>query len=424
MLTRRGRRAAAAAVILLLAGRLLGVTEMFGLFAAIVALLIASAIRVKVPRVRAAVSHRMSPSQMTAGQPAVLELFLENTGFQPTPANRLQLVPRHGGRHRILVPRLAPGEQATVTIGLDTARRGPHTVQGYEVVVTDGLGLALQRVTSSGPLKYTVCPRVEELPQTLPLAAGSSGIESIRSAAQRLRSGLSNLRGYIEGDDFRRIHWPTTARVGDLMVREGGDPDQSARSGTTILLGTRRGGGDAFERAVEVAASLAAAACREGPFRLVTTDGYDSQMAVGASHLEEVMLQLAIVQPGRASERPGRALESEVILGHLAPRSTDPDDWNVLLTVEAGATIADLELSPDLLAQLPARAGAVIIVLVGGREPCFERLGRNELVVHLPTLLPLTEVWSAALDLPVGESRSVEMAGASGIAAEFAPEAV
>ncbi len=364
----------------------------------------------RVPRVRAVLSHRMAPEQMTAGQPAVLELFVENTALQPTPANRLQLVPRGPGRHRILVPRLAPGERATATIGLDTARRGPHTIRGYDLLVTDGLGLALQRVISSGVLKYTVCPQVEELPQTLPLTAGSSAVESTRSAAQRLRSGLSTLRGYIEGDDLRRIHWPTTARVGDLMVREGGDPDVSTRAGTTILLGTRRSGGDDFERAVEVAASLAAAACREGPFRLVTTGGYDSGMASGPSHLEEVTLHLAVVQPSRRSEG-ARAPAGEQVLAELAARNTDPDDWNVLLAVEAGTSTGDLELSSELLAQLPVGMGAVIVVLVGGSEPRLERLARNELVVHLPTLLPMTEVWSAALDLPIGEVRSLEGSG-------------
>ena len=413
MLTRRGKVVAAAALVMLVAGRLLGVTELFGLFAAMVALVLASVIRVRVPRVRAVLSHRMAPEQMTAGQPAVLELFVENTGLQPTPANRLQLLPREGGRHRILVPRLAPGERATVTIGLDTARRGPHRIHGYDVVVADGLGLATQRVTSSGVLSYVVCPRVEELPQTLPLTAGSSGVESTRSAAQRLRSGLSALRGYIEGDDLRRIHWPTTARVGELMVREGGDPDFSTRSGTTILLGTRRGGGDPFERAVEVAASLAAAACREGPFRLATTGGYDSGMADGPIHLEEITLQLATVQPARRSELAGRSPEGEQVLDQLASRIAGPDDWNVLLAVEAGTTTDDLELSSQLLMQLPARMGAVILVLVGGDEPRFERLGRNELVVHLPLLLPMTEVWSAALDLPIGEIRSVETAQAA-----------
>jgi uncharacterized protein (DUF58 family) len=404
--------AAGAAVVLLIAGRLLGVTELFGVFAAIVALLVASAIRVRVPRVRAVLSHRMAPEQMVAGQPAVLELFVENTALQPTPANRLQLLPREGARHRILVPRLAPGERATVTIGLDTARRGLHTVDGYEVVVADGLGLARQRVTSSGALKYTVCPRIEELPQTLPLTAGSSGVESTRSAAQRLRSGLSALRGYIEGDDLRRIHWPTTARVGELMVREGGDPDFSTRSGTTILLGTRRGGGDAFERAVEVAASLAAAACREGPFRLVTTGGYDSRMADGPAHLGEVTLQLGTIQPTRRSELTGRAPEAAEILTQLAARIAGPEDWNVLLAVEAAAGKDDLELSSQLLAELPPRMGAIILVLVGGREPSFERLGRNELIVYLPPFMPMTEVWSAALDLPIGEVRALETAGA------------
>ena len=92
--------------------------------------------------------------------------------------------------------------------------------------------------------------------------------------------------------------------------------------------------------------------------------------------------------------------------------------------MEAAATTEDLELSSELLAQLPPRMGAVILVLVGGREPSFERLGRNELVVHLPPLLSMTELWSAALDLPIGEVRSLETSAAAWGPVGVATEAV
>src|ERR1700678_3322552 len=278
MLTKRGKFAVAAGLVMLVVGRILGVTELFGIAMAILALVVTSAVRVRISHVRATVSARLSPEVIEATQPTVLEVFVENKGLVQTPNARLQLVPRGGGRHRVLIPRLAPGERATVTIGLDSSRRGRHGITGYDVVLTDGLGLATERLVSTGSIAYLVRPRTEELPHTLPLTAGLGGRESTHSSAERILTGASMLRGYVPGDDLRRIHWPTTARVGELMVREGGDPDLSSRSGTTILLGTRSAGGDGFERAVEVTASLVAAAAREGPFRLVTTGGYDSRM--------------------------------------------------------------------------------------------------------------------------------------------------
>lgn len=404
MLTRRGKATVVCAVLLLLGGRILGITELFGIAAAAAALVVAAAIRVRVPLIRAQIASRVSPDIIVSGAPAVLELYVENAGLSPSPQNRLQLVPATTARHRVLVPRLAPGERATVTIGIDTGRRGRKGVDGYDAVVVDALGLASRRVTSSGPVNWVVRPRVEELSQTLPVSAGAGGIESTRSAAERLRTGASLLRTYIEGDDLRLIHWPTTARIGELMVREGGDPDYSSQSGTTILVATATAEGEGFERAIEVAASLAVVAEREGNFRLVTTGGLDSGMGSGQAHLEEVTLMLAVLQPARAD--PARAATAELgPLGVLGRRATGADEPNVLFVVVVeGAGPA--ELGPEALADLPARSGPAFLVVVGAAEPSFERIGRDQMAVHLPLDQSLRELWSVA-DLPVAERRVV-----------------
>jgi uncharacterized protein (DUF58 family) len=419
---------------MLLVGRILGVTELFGISMAILALVVASAVRVRISHVRTTVSARLSPEVIEATQPTVLELFVENTGLVQSPAARLQIVPSGGGRHRILVPRLAPGERATVTIGLDSSRRGRHGITGYDVVLTDGLGLATERLVSTGSISYLVRPRTEELAHTLPLTAGMGGRESTHSAAERILTGASMLRGYVPGDDLRRIHWPTTARVGELMVREGGDPDSDSRSGTTIVLGTKRGPGDAFERAVEIASSLATVAIREGLLRLVTTSGYDSGLSHGAAHLDGIGLQLATVQPldaplpsrhrrlggsggangaggdaAASTANSGDVSEGESLLGRLGIRGGTREEWNVLITVEAVGRPSDAELTPDALAQLSARVGTVVLILVGGDAPRFERMARNEIAVFLPVGRAMHDIWNTALDLPVGEVRSVDV---------------
>lgn len=427
MLTRRGRAALVAFVVLLLAGRILGVTELFGIAVAIVVLVLLSVVRLRVSHIRAHLAARLSPEVIEAGQPTVLELFVENSGIVPSPTNRLQLLPSGGGRHRILVPRLSPGERATVTIGLDSSRRGRHAIAGYDAVMTDGLGLASKRLVSTGSVAYLVRPRSEELPHTLPLSTGISGQESTHSAADRLLTGASMLRLYAPGDDLRRVHWPTTARVGDIMVREGGDPDTASRSGTTIILGTQRGGGDRFERAVEVTASLAGVALREGMLRVMTTTGYDSGLAHGLDHLDEITLQLAVVQPLAA---PGahRSADATVRSGNgrgreAAPIATDVanafvdevvsnelrrEEWNVLIAVEAGERLEDAELNPDVIAPLQSRVGTIVLVLVGGDVPRFERLSRNEVAVFLPVGRAMHDLWNTALDLPIGEVREVD----------------
>jgi len=435
MLTRRGKAALAVGLVMLVAGRILGVTELFGISMAVLALAVIGVLRVRTSHVRTSVVARLSPEVIEATQPTVLELFVENTGMTQTPGTRVQLVPSGGGRHRILVPRLAPGERATVTIGLDSSRRGRHGITGYDVVFTDGLGLASVRLVSTGSISYIVRPRTEELPHVLPLTAGLGDRESTHSAAERILTGASMLRGYVPGDDLRRIHWPTTARVGDLMVREGGDPDSDNRSGTTIVLGTNRGPGDAFERAVEIASSLAAVAVREGLLRLVTTSGYDSGLGHGEAHVDAIGLELATLQPqdaplpsrhrrlpvgaaangatkdessARTSEA-GAATEADSMVSRLGLRRGTREEWNVLVTVEAVARPEDAEFNPGVLAQLSGRVGTIVLILVGGDAPRFERLARNEIAVFLPVGRAMHDIWNTALDLPIGEARSVDV---------------
>jgi len=420
VLTSRGRLSLVLFLCLLVVGRVLGVTELFGIAAAAGALVIVALVQARPGSVRVAMSGRVTPEGISVGDPAVLELFVENIGAAPSPPGRLQLLPSGGGRHRVLVPRLAPEERATVTVGLDTRARGRKTVNGYEAVVVDSLGLATRNLASSGSFSCLVRPRVEELPQTLPIGAGGLGLESTKSSAERLRSGASLLREYVEGDDLRLVHWRTTARVGDLMVREGGEPDVSGRSGATVVLVTQAEPGPRFERAVEVAASVLKAAHDEGPFRLVTTAGYDSGMGTGDWHFETAILTLATVDPGPGpSTGPkGRGPNGSsasvhgpaAILGSFQPHFSGPDDWNVLVIVEALGSEAALEARRDELRALPARSGSAALMLVGGSELRFERVSHDHVLMVVPESGPLAEMWSVPVDVPVGETRVVQPA--------------
>jgi hypothetical protein len=214
-------------------------------------------------------------------------------------------------------------------------------------------------------------------------------------------------------------------------VREGGDPDSDNRSGTTIVLGTKRGPGDAFERAVEIASSLAAVAVREGLLRLVTTSGYDSGLGHGEAHVDAIGLQLAVLQPDDAplpsrhrrsggggangtakrerTDSTTDTAEAESVVSSLGLRRGTREEWNVLVAVEAVGRAEDAEFNPGVLAEISGRVGTVVLVLVGGEAPRFERLARNEIAVFLPVGRAMHDIWNTALDLPVGEARSVDL---------------
>ena len=112
------------------------------------------------------------------------------------------------------------------------------------------------------------------------------------------------LRAYEMGDDLRRVHWPSTARVDELMIRQNEMPWQGR---ATVLLDARARAhdGESLELAVRGRGEHRERVLAQGSLvRLVTTDGADSGFAAGQAHVEAIMERLAIVRAAR--ERPPR----------------------------------------------------------------------------------------------------------------------
>ncbi len=114
----------------------------------------------------------------------------------------------------------------------------------------------------------------------------------------------ASTREYRYGDDLRKVHWKSTARTGELMVRREEQPWQSR---ATLLLDTRSsahfgdGPGSSFEWAVAAAASVGVHLAHGGyTLRFVTDAGVDVQTP-GASSSETLLLDhLAVVEPSRS----------------------------------------------------------------------------------------------------------------------------
>ena len=248
-------------------------------------------------------------------------------------------------------------------LGLPTQRRGLIDAGSYTAALTDPLGLTTRRLCSCPPARCVVLPRVEPLPAALSAGLASLGSEPSPSLSERLVSGSSTLRGYLQGDDLRRIHWPTTARVGELMVREKGDREEQGRVTMTVLLdvGGPTTSTDELDRAAEVAASFLVAATEDpgvGPYaacRLVATSGLDSGPVRGAGGLQSVLVSLAGLKqaPGPEGDRFWGALAR---LGGAAGRD------EVLVVVGAfGSSVPD----PAVLDAIAPGYRGVVVVPVG-----------------------------------------------------------
>lgn len=383
MLTRRGKGVVAGAAVLWVAGRALGVSELFALSAAALAVVALAILRVRLP-LRLGLSSSVHPRPVDAGARAELELSVENRGPRATPAAGVELTGPALLGCVAAVPRLPRGERAALAVPVSTARRGRHETAAVTASLGDGLGLARRKIALAPPARYAVRPAREELSSALPSSPGTGDSEMTGSSAARLRSGSSLLRPYVEGDDPRRVHWPTTARTGELMVRQGGDREGELPAGLTVVLAWRFLGDEAaFEQAVSAAASVVSAASREGPFRLVVGDDADTGRGTGPRHLERALDLLTDVR--------GVPVEAAI------PPSTSPfftgGDAAVFIAACDRPTSLGLVLGAEPESLVSARR-RLVLVSVGGVESRVEGTAER-LLVTVAAGQSLSLLWGA-----------------------------
>jgi uncharacterized protein (DUF58 family) len=184
-------------------------------------------------------------------------------------------------------------------------------------------------------------------------------------------------REYRNGDDLRKVHWRSTARKGELMVRREEQPWQSRAA---LALDTRAsahrgdGPGSSFEWAVSAVASVAVHLAQDGyALRLLTDSGADLHTAIGGNTAALLLDQLSEVQASRnASVAPivdalrrnsGEGLVVAV-LGHL-----DSADAELLTRARSGSTVGVailvdssswVGLSPRMRAEAQEEYAAVV----------------------------------------------------------------
>ncbi|MGH9068987.1 MAG: DUF58 domain-containing protein [Acidimicrobiales bacterium] len=163
-------------------------------------------------------------------------------------------------------------------------------------------------MTAAPSVPLTVLPRIDAIapPPEVPGDDRRSGIDRPLFRGQRGENFYA-LRPYATGDDLRRVHWPSTARLGELMIRQ----DELPWQGRVTVVADLRGSlhtAESMEQVVSAAASVAAATwTRRSPVRLVTTGGADSGWATDEHHVDLVLDRLAAAVPDRSADL-GRAL--------------------------------------------------------------------------------------------------------------------
>lgn len=306
-LTVRGRAFLAAGITAVVCAIVLGQPALTRVGVLVLALPLVTAFVIGRSRYRLALVRTVGPQLVAAGQPARVTLSLTNEGRAPSGVLLLEdHVPYVlGTRPRFVVEGIGQGWRQQVSYQVRSDVRGRYEIGPMSVRVGDPFGLVELGRAFRTTVPLTVTPRTVPLPG-IPLGGAWTGSGDNRPRAFATGSAEDvTVREYRRGDDLRRVHWRSSARVGELMVRREEQPWQSR---ATLFLDNRarahRGQGIAssLEAAVSAAASVAVHLSQRGfTVRLVTAAGEER----GASwHLRDADLNaaalleaLAVVQP-------------------------------------------------------------------------------------------------------------------------------
>jgi uncharacterized protein (DUF58 family) len=316
VLTQQGWGLSIAAVTMIAAGRLLGVLELFLIGTAAAALVVIIVVRAALLRLDVGVRRDVHPPRVHAGSPSRIELEVTNQGDRPTPVLRItDAVSGTRGADLGLAP-IEPGTRARAAYRLPTDRRGIVTIGPLDVVLQDPFGLTSVRVRGAERTELTVYPRIDNI-VGLPETTGHDPEATNESPSSLGQAGeeFFAIRPFQIGDELRRVHWPSTARFDELLVRQTELPWQGR---ATVLLDLRSEAQTeaSLDICVSAVASIVTAARRDGDlFRLVCTDGTDSGFVPGNAAYTAVLEYLATVPMTRASHL-NRILDSIVRTSH------------------------------------------------------------------------------------------------------------
>lgn len=260
MLTPAGRATLVVAVAAWLLGLRLGWQELFLVTACCgLALLIAAGFVVGRPSLDIAIE--LDPARVSAGTPAAGRLVVTNKSKARLRALGVE-VPVGLGRAVFPVPSLAPGASHDELFVIPTDRRAVIPVGPPAAVRTDPLGLLRRDAVEQVAVELFVHPKIMSLDSLSPgLQRDLEGQATRDLSTSDL--AFHTLRDYATGDNWRHVHWRSSAKAGRLLVRQFQDTRRSQLTvvvdGATASYRTEA----EFELAMSVAGSVCVRAVKD-----------------------------------------------------------------------------------------------------------------------------------------------------------------
>lgn len=355
-LTRAGTGVLAGSVALAVIAAVTGYREFALLAAAGVTVLL---IAVVLPRVTSAIRFERHDTPRFVARGSVVGITLQATVDHVAPPTRVidQLA---GFAVPIDLPQLSPEHPTIVRYRIQALRRGVHHLGPLLEERSDPFALATRTVQHEVIDEILVHPFVHQLR----LPEDGSRMRQTRAIIPRFSedplADFRSLREYVVGDDSRLVHWASTAKTGNLMVR---DHFELRRTTRCVILETldRSATELLFEDAVEIAASVVC---------------------------ESIDQELQVVARTRDRETPGRVgfidHRQEALEMFTRVRRTTPDQ-----TLPA----AQLRLTGD--------PGDQIFLISGAGSPLITQLVSNPLIAQRLIVIRLHDGSAPIRRMPV-----------------------
>lgn len=254
---------------------------------------------------------RTVPPRVMAGETAYITIQLTNK--KTWMSSRLMVV-RDTVRHAreslepaVLFVRVPPNSERSTAYQLQLVHRGRYRFGPMMISSSYPLGLGERGRVLDDPAEILVHPRIGQLASNWrrEFANASALSQQDRVSSGALQDEFHRLREFRAGDNPRDIHWKTSARQRELVVREF---RQTRESELIVLLDpwTSRDEGS-LDPDLELAISLTATMfveqarnTRDAPIKLIVANA-KSRLVAGKAKacLEAVLDSLSLVRPSK-----------------------------------------------------------------------------------------------------------------------------
>ena len=254
------------------------------------------------------VGIRVSDRSVVVGERASGDVVVSNVATRRHLGSRLDL-PVGRDQASFWLPMLLPGAHESFSFRIPTNRRGRVVVGPAQSVQGDPFSLAGRETQWTEELEVFVHPRTVRLP-----GRQTGFVHDLEGhASPNITPSDMNfhaLRPYVAGDDRRHVHWRSTARAGQLMVRQF---EESRMSRVLIALDTGRNSyidDEEFELAVSIVGSIAMQThLGESPLTVLTSN--QRLVTVSATSTMDELAVLELTARGGLADLSNSATQRE-----------------------------------------------------------------------------------------------------------------